>query len=234
MTLFRSLLLTGLAVAVLAAPVSAQTVRRLDAQHVSVRAEGVPLSQLLDDLKEFADFEVVLLDPKVEKAPVTAVIERAPIATVVTDVLKQAGVSFAVGGLEGQAMRVVIRDVGVPTPQTAADAAPPAPAEPEPLAAPVVAENAMPADVTPAEPTADAPAAADPAAPAMVTSAMGMAPPTAEPMQIYSNGPSDTIVTSEFTMVGETVTYHDPTFVPLKLRPEFVARRKSMDISTIP
>jgi hypothetical protein len=35
-------------------------------------------------------------------------------------------------------------------------------------------------------------------------------------------------------MVGENVTYHDPSFVTYKMRPEVVRRRTSIDVATIP
>lgn len=47
-------------------------------------------------------------------------------------------------------------------------------------------------------------------------------------------GASDTVTTDEYTMVGESVTYHDPNFVTYKMRPEVVRRRMSVNVSTIP
>jgi len=53
--------------------------------------------------------------------------------------------------------------------------------------------------------------------------------------------PSDTLVVAAegpdkpgFTMVGENVTYHDPAFVPYKLREAARRARASVDVSTIP
>ena len=53
--------------------------------------------------------------------------------------------------------------------------------------------------------------------------------------------PSDTLVVAAkgpdqpgFTMVGESVTYDDPAFVPYKLREAARRARASVDISTIP
>jgi hypothetical protein len=45
---------------------------------------------------------------------------------------------------------------------------------------------------------------------------------------------TDSLTTDEYSMVGENVTYHDPTFVTYKMRPEVVRRRTSIDVSTIP
>jgi hypothetical protein len=45
---------------------------------------------------------------------------------------------------------------------------------------------------------------------------------------------SEPYVTPEFSMVGESVTYSDPNFVPYKNRPEVRARRLATDVSTIP
>jgi hypothetical protein len=44
----------------------------------------------------------------------------------------------------------------------------------------------------------------------------------------------DPEVPGGYTMYGETVIYHDPTFVPYKNRPEVRARREATDISLIP
>ncbi len=45
---------------------------------------------------------------------------------------------------------------------------------------------------------------------------------------------TDSITTDEYSMVGENVTYHDPSFVTYKMRPEVVKRRTTIDVSTIP
>jgi hypothetical protein len=45
---------------------------------------------------------------------------------------------------------------------------------------------------------------------------------------------SSTYSTSEFSMVGENVTYADPNFVTYKNRPEVRARRLKVDVATIP
>lgn len=45
---------------------------------------------------------------------------------------------------------------------------------------------------------------------------------------------SDSLTTDEYSMVGESVTYHDPSFVTYKMRPEVVRRRTTIDVSTIP
>jgi hypothetical protein len=37
-----------------------------------------------------------------------------------------------------------------------------------------------------------------------------------------------------YTMIGESVIYNDPTFVPYKNRPEVVARRLATDVALIP
>jgi len=60
-------------------------------------------------------------------------------------------------------------------------------------------------------------------------------PPAPDPNAIRAeDAAAETYVTAEFSMVGESVTYSDPNFVPYKNRPEVRARRLSMDVSTIP
>ena len=55
-----------------------------------------------------------------------------------------------------------------------------------------------------------------------------------------ATGPSDTIVVAAagdqpgFTMVGENVTYTDPTFVPYKLREAARRARANADLASIP
>jgi hypothetical protein len=45
---------------------------------------------------------------------------------------------------------------------------------------------------------------------------------------------TDSLTTEEYSMVGENVSYHDPSFVTYKMRPEVVRRRTSTDVATIP
>jgi hypothetical protein len=45
---------------------------------------------------------------------------------------------------------------------------------------------------------------------------------------------NDPGVPGGYTMIGESVIYNDPSFVPYKNRPEVVARRLATDVSTIP
>jgi hypothetical protein len=54
------------------------------------------------------------------------------------------------------------------------------------------------------------------------------APPAEQPAG------TDSLTTDEYSMVGENVTYHDPSFVTYKMRPEVVRRRTSIDVATIP
>jgi hypothetical protein len=44
----------------------------------------------------------------------------------------------------------------------------------------------------------------------------------------------DPNVPGGYTMIGESVYYNDPTFVPYKNRPEVVARRLATDVASIP
>jgi hypothetical protein len=44
----------------------------------------------------------------------------------------------------------------------------------------------------------------------------------------------DPEVPGGYTMLGESVIYNDPNFVPYKNRPEVVARRLATDVAQIP
>jgi hypothetical protein len=45
---------------------------------------------------------------------------------------------------------------------------------------------------------------------------------------------NDPNVPGGYVMVGDSVTYSDPNFVPYKNRPEVKARREATDVSKIP
>jgi hypothetical protein len=70
---------------------------------------------------------------------------------------------------------------------------------------------------------------ADSAAPAPAEAVVAEGPAPAEEVPA-----SSTYSTSEFSMVGENVTYADPNFVTYKNRPEVRARRMKVDVATIP
>ena len=42
------------------------------------------------------------------------------------------------------------------------------------------------------------------------------------------------LLVEDDTMIGESVIYNDPNFVPYKNRPEVVARRLATDVALIP
>jgi hypothetical protein len=60
--------------------------------------------------------------------------------------------------------------------------------------------------------------------------AMAQREAEAKPVSV-TNDPG---VPGGYTMLGESVIYNDPSFVPYKNRPEVVARRLAIDVATIP
>jgi hypothetical protein len=166
---------------------SAGSLQRLDANHVAVRAAGVPVGQLLSELDGLMRLDNLFIEPAIEKRVVTVRIERVALADAAVTILKESGLDFIVWG----------RRIFVGDPTAAVQLARQA------------GSSAGASSVASADQGASAPAADQPPG-------------------------TDSLTTEEYSMVGEHVTYHDPTFVTYKMRPEVVRRRTSIDVSTIP
>jgi hypothetical protein len=165
---------------------SAGSLQRLDTNHVSVHAAGVPVGRLLSELDGMVRLDNLFIEPAIESRTVTVNIDRVALKDAATQILTESGLDFIVWG-----QRIFVGD---PT-----------------------AAVALPRQAGKTEGAATAAVETAEAAPA--------------PEAVAG---SDSMTTDEFSMVGENVTYHDPSFVTYKMRPEVVRRRTSIDVSTIP
>jgi hypothetical protein len=201
-------------------------ITRVGPDRISIRAEAVPLDRLLLELITIVPLEILGVDPKIEHLPVTVTLEDIPVAEGLPLLLKEAGLEFAVGGLKGQPARVWIGSL--PDARLLAEA----------FSAPAGQARGIDAAKWTALPLEERrrlrqerlqDAAGRGAAP------NGPAPAeNAGEVVTGTNDSHSTLVTDEYTMEAESVTYHDPTFVPYKNRPEVKARRMAIDVTKIP
>src|SRR5262245_62652387 len=85
--------------ALLAAPASfAGSIQRLDANHVSVHAAGVPMGKLLGELDGLMRLDNLFIEPAIESRVVSVNIDRVPLADAATQILKESGLDFIVWG----------------------------------------------------------------------------------------------------------------------------------------
>ena len=90
----------ALAVPILMAaqPALAGSLQRLDADHVAVRAAGVPMGQLLGELDGMMRLDNLFIEPAIEKRVVTVNIDRVTLADAAVQILKESGLDFIVWG----------------------------------------------------------------------------------------------------------------------------------------
>jgi hypothetical protein len=165
----------------------AGSLTRIDQEHVSVRATGVPVGQVLSELDAMKRLHNLFIEPAIERRTISVDIDKVKLADAAVQILTQSGLDFIVWG-----DRIFVGDPKAAVQMRAAGQAEGAAAAP---AEAVVAEVAAPVEEVPA---------------------------------------SSTYSTSEYSMVGENVTYADPNFVTYKNRPEVRARRLKVDVATIP
>jgi hypothetical protein len=165
----------------------AGSLSRLDQDHVSVRANGVPIGQVLSELDRMKALHNLFIEPAIESRTISVNIDRVGLADAAVQILTQSGLDFIVWG-----DRIFVGD-------------------------PKAAVQMKQGGSQQAE-----------AAAAVAEAAVVEAPPVDEVPAL------STFSTAEYSMVGESVTYADPNFVTYKNRPEVVARRKAIDVATIP
>jgi hypothetical protein len=173
--------------AFLASAAWAGSLTRIDQDHVSVRANGVAVGQVLSELDGMKRLNNLFIEPAIAGRAISVTIDKVGLTDAAVQILTQSGLDFIVWG-----DRIFVGDPKAAVQMRAAGQAESAAAAPEA----VVAEAAAP-------PVEEVPA-------------------------------SSTYSTSEFSMVGENVTYADPNFVTYKNRPEVKARRLKIDVATIP
>jgi hypothetical protein len=184
---FAKAALTVTPLVLLADLASAGSLTRLDPDHVSVRANGVPVGQVLSELDAMKRLPNLFIEPAIESRTISVSIDKVGLADAAVQILTQSGLDFIVWG-----DRIFVGDPKAAVQMRAASQ----PAAEAPVEATVVAE------VVPGVPE-EVPAAS-------------------------------TFSTSEYSMVGENVTFADPNFVTYKNRPEVRARRMKIDVATIP
>jgi hypothetical protein len=77
---------------------SATSLRRLDANTVSVQATRVPVGQLLGELDAISRLDNLFIEPAIESRVVSVSIERVSLADAATQILTQSGLDFIVWG----------------------------------------------------------------------------------------------------------------------------------------
>jgi len=98
--------LLALLVAAPSLEAAVQTVESTSPGHISVRAEGQPLDELLLELNTVIDFDMLLVDRKVEKRPVTVSIVNELVEDALWEILDAAKVNGIVWGREGEPYRL--------------------------------------------------------------------------------------------------------------------------------
>ena len=76
----------------------AGSIQRLDANHVSVRAAGVPMGKLLGELDGLMRLDNLFIEPAIESRVVSVNIDRVALADAATQILKESGLDFIVWG----------------------------------------------------------------------------------------------------------------------------------------
>jgi hypothetical protein len=110
----------------MAAPLWAGSVTRLGGGQVNVKADRVPLGQLLRELAAVTPIPNLVIEPKLEQQTVTAYLEGASVAEAVRKTLEESGVQFVLwgGGAEPLGLYVGdLRKAGLASPSKAPSAA---------------------------------------------------------------------------------------------------------------
>jgi hypothetical protein len=213
-----SVLLLAGAVAISAAPSFAQTVTRSSADRISVEAQSLPIGRVLRDLLAVAPIEALMIDPKVENNSVSAHLYDVTPGEAINQILADSNLPFLVWGGARGPWRIFVGDkdaalrvgAGTPLPGGAAITPQNREAEERVLEA---EQREIQANEENMKPIAEAQRQAE-----------------AKPLVVMD----DPGVPGGYTMIGESVIYNDPSFVPYKNRPEVVARRLATDVASIP
>jgi hypothetical protein len=214
-----------LVAAAVASPVSswAQSVTRSGAGRINVEASSLPIGRVLRDMLAVAPIEALMIDPKVENHMVTAHLVGATPGEAINQILADSNLPFLIWGGASGPWRIFVGD--------------------KDAALRVAAGSALPASQAPAkaqrteaqQAKAEASRAEDERNEArreerIAAKAMAERQAEAQPIMVMD----DPNVPGGYSMVGESVTYNDPNFVPYKNRPEVVARRLATDVAQIP
>lgn len=202
------------------AAASAQSVTR-SGDRVSVEAQSLPIGRVLRDMLAVAPIEALMIDPKVESHLVSAHIVGATTAEAINQVLADSNLPFLIWGGSKGPWRIFVGDKDAALRVTAGSPVPSGSASAAPSPGLSVAEEQVLA-----EEQRETRAKED----ALSAKANAQRAAEARPIVVMD----DPEVPGGYTMVGESVIYNDPNFVPYKNRPEVVARRLATDVSQIP
>ena len=217
-------LIVGTAVAASAWTVTAQStaITVVAPGLVTVRAEGVPLGELLKQLSTLVAMDRLKIAPAALSVPVTVEAERVPVAEAMFLVLKASNVDYVMSGLRLLAGGTTGAESGrVETSVAQAQDA---------VEAPTVIGNTVDGGKSEFDATAGA----------MVASSGGVGGVASNGAPAVSDETADQFgflvgaEVVEFKMIEDSVIITTPNFVPYKMRPEVVARRKAIDVGKIP
>lgn len=213
----------GTAVAVSAWTVAAQTpaITVVAPGLVTVKADGVPLGDLLRQLSTLVAMDRLKIAPAALSAPVTLEAERVPVTEAMFLVLKASNVDYVMSGT-----RLLAGGAGQAAPGRADTA--------------VASNNDGGAPGTSTRNSEAERVAAASMASAVVPSQGGIGGVASDGSATVSDETADQfgfLVGAEvvqFKVVEDSAVVTTPGFVPYKMRPEVVARRKAVDVGKIP
>jgi hypothetical protein len=212
------------AASVPAVPASAQSVTRTG-DRLNVEAQSLPIGRVLRDMLGVAPIEALMIDPKVESHPVSAHIVAATAGEAISQILAESNVPFVIWGGATGPWRIFVGDKDAALRVTSGSPLPSGSASNANADAPSpglsVAEEQVLADEQ-----------ADQRKREQRLNAKARAERAAESRPVVKM--DDPEVPGGYTMLGESVIYNDPNFVPYKNRPEVVARRLATDVAQIP
>jgi hypothetical protein len=215
-------LVLGTAVAVSAWTVTAQSpaITVVAPGLVTVKADGVPLGDLLRQLSALVPMDRLKIAPAALSAPVTLDAERVPVTEAMFLVLKASNVDYVMSGT-----RLLAGGAGQAVPGRADTA--------------VARRDMTPADGTARNTEAERVAAASTSS-VVVPSQGGIGGVASDGSAVVSDETADQfgfLVGAEvvqFKVIEDSAVVTTPGFVPYKMRPEVVARRKAADVAKIP
>jgi hypothetical protein len=199
------------------APSWAQSVSR-SGDRISVEAQSLPIGRVLRDMLAVAPIEALMIDPKVENHAVSARLVNVSAGEAIHQILADSNLPFLVwGGAQGP-WRIFVGDKDAALRVTSGSALPSgARTTPQTVEAQERVLEAERREVLAAEAS-------------KVAESMAQRQAEAQPIVVMD----DPGVPGGYTMIGESVIYHDPTFVPYKNREEVRARRLATDVALIP
>ena len=209
------------AASAISATASAQSVTRSGDDRVSIDAQSLPIGRVLRDMLAVAPIEALMIDPKVESHLVNAHIVGATKGEAINHVLADSNLPFLIWGGDNGPWRIFFGDKDAALRVTSGSPLPSGGESAAPSPGLSVAEEQVLADEQRDHRSREE---------ALKAKANAQRAAEARPVVVMD----DPEVPGGYSMVGESVTYHDPNFVPYKNRPEVVARRLATDVSQIP